>query len=117
MGIAARTVHLGAFDITDVATFVSLGDVSANCICTHIVQVTGTWTGTLIFQGTLGSTSGTYVTIGYTTPADPSTVTTAGTFTANGVFRVIADGFTDVRIKVSIAGTGTPVINDRPIVG
>lgn len=118
MAAAARTVPMGTFDITNTATSVSLGDASSNRICTHVVQVTGTWTGTLIFQGTLGTPgTGTYVTIGYVTPADPGTVTTAGTFTANGVYRVQADGFSDVRIKVSIAGTGTPVFLNRPLFG
>ena len=118
MAAAARTVPMGTFNIGDDATYVSLGDASSNRVCTHVVQALGTWTGTLIFQGTLGTPgTGTYVTVGYVTPDDPGTVTTAGTFTGNGVYRVQADGFSDVRIKVSIEGTGTPVFLHRPLFG
>jgi hypothetical protein len=119
MAMAARAVPQGTFDITDVATYISLGDAGEAKICTHVVQILGTWSATLIFQGTLGASgSGTYVTLGYVASTDPGTVVTAGTFTANGIYKVQADGMTDVRIKVSIAGTNTSlVVLDRPIYG
>lgn len=119
MAQAARTVDLPSdWDITNTASTVRLGDGGTRTVSTEVVQVTGTWTGTLIFQGTLGTPgTGTYATAGYTTLADPGTVVTTGLFTANGVYFVRTDGLSDLRIKVSIAGSGTPVIMSRPLGG
>jgi hypothetical protein len=104
---------------TSGANTIPLGDAGKDQHVTrHVVQVLGTWTGTLIFEGTLGIPgTGTYVTVGYTTPADPSTVVTAGTFTANGIYNVLADGLTDVRIRVSVTGSGTATFLDTPLSG
>lgn len=119
MSVAARSVPLGAFDITGTSTRISLGDASNDKVCTHVVQILGTWSATLIFEGTLGTPgTGTYVTLGYTASTDPGTVVTAGTFTANGIYHVISDGYSDVSLRASIAGTQSSLaILDRPIFG
>jgi hypothetical protein len=116
--MATHVVPNGAFLTSDDTTAVSLGDASDNRVCTHCVQITGTWAATLIFEGTLGGPEPwTYVTLGYTPSTDRGTVTVAGTFTANGIYYIIADGLKDVRIRPSIEGTGTPVILLSSILG
>jgi hypothetical protein len=118
MAIAAELVHNGTFSTGDDATFISLGDAGQGKVCTMVVQITGTWAATLIFEGTLGTPgTGTYVVLGYTASTDRGTVVTAGTTTANGIFYVIADGLSDVRIRPSIEGTGTIAVRRRAIYG
>lgn len=119
MSQAARTI--AGIDITSTASTVQLGDASPvgaeAKICTHVVQIVLT-DGSLIFQGTLGTPgSGTYVALGYVSVADPGTLVTTGIVSASGIYKVPADGLSDVRIKVNGAGTVAPTILDRPIYG
>lgn len=116
-GTAARSINMAAFDITDTASAVSLGDTGSYNVGTLTVQVTMT-DGVLIVQGTMGSPgTGTYHTLGYTDISDPGTVVTTGLIAASAIIRIFGDGLSDVRIKVSSAGTVTPAILVRPVQG
>jgi hypothetical protein len=101
---------------------VHFGDVSQTFTGLAGVQITGTWTGTLAFEGTWmghGGTaypgSATYVGILSTpTNSDTRTLTT----TSNGVFFVELSGARDFRIRESTgSGTGTAIVDFNPVKG
>jgi hypothetical protein len=69
------------------------------------VQVTGTWTGTLTFEGTVDGTN--YVAMAATPGVGGSTVSTT---TANGLWRCNIAGLQAVQVRGSAAMTGTAVV-------
>lgn len=91
---------------------------SQSNVGTVAVQITGTWAGSLTFTGRVipnrGLTTSDNVTLGYTTPASASVVTTA--ITANGIFWVRADGLM-VSINLGTLSSGTPVVDYQPLNG
>ena len=80
------------------------------------IQLTGTWTGTVSFEATIGtdlSTATWFAANGII----PSTGVIATTATANGVWRVDSSGFRAVRARFSTATSGTVVADLRGAVG
>lgn len=75
------------------------------------IQITGTWVGTITFQGTVDNTN--YVTISVTPSSSSTTVTTA---TANGVWTTAVAGLTQVRIVFTAWTSGTATIIGRTTV-
>jgi hypothetical protein len=69
------------------------------------VQVTGTWTGTLTFEGTADGT--TYVAMAATPVVGGASVSTA---TAGGLWRCNIAGLAGMRLRGSAAITGTAVV-------
>lgn len=69
------------------------------------VQVTGTWTGTLTFEGSVDGT--TYVAMAATPVVGGSTVSTT---TANGLWRCNVAGLQAMQVRGSAAMTGTAVV-------
>lgn len=68
-------------------------------------QITGTWTGTITFEGTVDGA--TWVTISVT-PSNSSTTATSAT--ANGVWWIENTGYQGFRARFSTASSGTPKI-------
>lgn len=80
------------------------------------VQITGTWTGTLVFEGSIDGGANYFL-----TPLVPieksSTTTTANTVTANGQWSGDLTGYSHFRVRCSVTGTGTAVVSIRATVG
>lgn len=74
---------------------------------TTYVQVTGTWSGTLTFKGTVDGS--TYVTIHANSLATDTLVTST---TGNGIF-VLGGGFSDVEVAATSFASGTAVVTMR----
>ncbi len=72
------------------------------------IQITGTWTGTLAFEGTADSTNWFVVNA---VPFAGSTPTT--TTTANGQWQSDISGLVGFRVRCSVTGTSTAVVNIR----
>jgi hypothetical protein len=89
-----------------------LGDGSSDYASMIGVQLTGTWTGTVTFQGTIKGD--TWVNV-LAVPSDSTTAAT--TATANGVYRVDATGLSGIRLNGGAGGTGTVVAYARPTLG
>ncbi len=68
-------------------------------------DVSGTWTGTLTFEGT--TTGAVWRSILITKTVDASTATTT---TANGTFHVANVGFVGVRLRATATVTGTAFV-------
>lgn len=82
---------------------------SVNGACTMAVKVTGTWTGTLIFEKSYDGTN-----------FDPcnaiahnATTTTSTTTTGNGMWTMDVTAASIVRVRCSVTGTGTAVATIR----
>jgi hypothetical protein len=81
-----------------------------------VFQISGTFSGTLTFQGTVQPTVGTPAvgTIQATKLDDGTAVTTA---TAAGLFRVDASGLTGVRAKMTAYTSGAALADVLPVIG
>lgn len=89
--------------ITEISQNVSLTLSAAKVVA---VQVTGTWSGTLQFEGSIDGTNF------FSVQAIPSTGSTAVTNTgANGNWALPCQGFSNVRLRSSSWGSGTATIN------
>lgn len=77
------------------------------------VQITGTWTGTLIFEASVDGTNF------FTTSviAIGGTGALATTTTANGQWQGDIAGFSHFRVRCSVTGTGTAVVSIRATLG
>ena len=75
-------------------------------------QVTGTWTGNLLFEGTVDGTN--WIA---TTGVNLATGASTGSTTANGVFQSNAAGLIGFRVRGSNVATGTAVISLRGSTG
>ena len=69
------------------------------------LQITGTWTGTVTFQGTINGS--TWVSV-LAVPSDSTTAVT--TTTANGIWRIDAAGYQAVRANFTTPTSGTVVV-------
>ncbi len=87
-------------DVEDTAEIEALSDVTKGD--SHTYQILGTWAGVITFEAKTRGTS-TWVSIMVTNVATGSDVTTT---TANGVFRLVADGL-DTRARFSTDTSGT----------
>ena len=70
------------------------------------IQVTGTWTGTLTFEGSVDGTN--FIAIGAKPVATDATPVT--TTTGNGIWAVNVAGLSSVRARGTAAITGTAVV-------
>lgn len=70
-----------------------------------VVQATGTWTGTLQFEGTLDGT-----TWAATVPTNVTSGTVGNGPPSNGMWRVNVTGLLQARVRLSGGPTGTVVI-------
>lgn len=86
-------------------TVISTGGVS-----TATVQVTGTWTGTIIFEGSVDGGTNYFSNPMFAINSTGVFVTTA---TANGQWQGDIAGFSHFRVRCSITGTGTAVVSIR----
>jgi len=78
-------------------------------VATAAVQITGTWTGTVIFEGSIdGSTF--FTAPGQAIGGAGALVSTA---TANGQWQIDIGGFSAFRVRCSVTGTGTAVVTIR----
>jgi len=73
-----------------------------------VVQVTGTWTGTLEFEATVDGTN--YVSI---SAHPPGSATIATATAANGAFEMPVAGYQRVRVRASALGSGTAAVSIR----
>ena len=76
------------------------------------IQISGTWTGTITFEGTVDGTN--WVALPVTPIAGGATVTTA---TGNGIWFVQNTGFAAVRARSSTFTSGNPVVSIRSLPG
>ncbi len=90
-------------DVEDAAEVAAISDHTRGDA--HIYQILGSWTGVITFEVKSRSTS-TWVSIMVTNVADGSEATTT---TANGIFRLIADGL-DSRARFSTDSGGAPQV-------
>jgi hypothetical protein len=86
-----------------VASTVAMGTVG--------VQVTGTWTGTLIAQGTLDGSNWVTINSGYNFPGGVLANSIASA--SVGVFHFYGGPYTSIRVTASAAVTGTAVVTVR----
>lgn len=86
---------------------------SLNGYGTVSAQITGTWTGTLIFEGTVDNTNW-FTTGGLAINGTGAIVTTT---TANGQWQADVAGFVGFRVRCSVTGTGTAVVSIRASLG
>jgi hypothetical protein len=70
------------------------------------IQVTGTWTGTLVFEASVDNGT-TWVSINATVPVTGVDVTST---TANGVWSASVAGFAQLRVRGNTVATGTAVV-------
>lgn len=99
--MARAAVSLDATDETVVLTPCDIGGGAGG------FHITGTWAGTITFEAKApGAASTDWVSILATNVATDASATTT---TANGVFRVVADGL-HVRARLSTATSGTAVV-------
>lgn len=77
------------------------------------VQITGTWTGTVTFEGSVDGGT-TYFVVNAVVWLTGVSVTTA---TANGQWQTNIAGLSHFRVRCSVTGTGTIVISIRASVG
>lgn len=80
-----------------------------NADATLGIQITSTWTGTLIAEGTLDGTNWFALPI----LSFAGVLTTAGTTTANGQWQAEISGVAQARVRCSATGTGTAVVSLR----
>ncbi len=92
-------------DVEDTAVILALSDEHKGE--SHVYQILGTWTGTITFEVKTRGTS-TWVSALVTNVATQAVPTTAST-TANGVFRLLADGL-DSRARFSTDSSGAPQV-------
>jgi hypothetical protein len=78
---------------------------------TIVVTITGTWSGTLQFEGTANDPAPTFVAIDGT--PQPSGATVSST-TANGTWVFDVAGFNDFRVRASSLASGTAVVTINP---
>jgi hypothetical protein len=100
--IEAQHLASGSLTTNGQAVSVSLG---SDRLVSASVQVTGTWTGTITFQGSIDGS--TFVSVLATNVA---TGASTATTTANGVFSFTNAGFRTVRASATAAMTGTAVV-------
>lgn len=103
-GAGAYTANLAATN--DALTF---GEPDSRC-CKAVIQLTGTWSGTVTFEVTLDGT--TWVAI-LGTPT--TTATQASTATANGAWQFEVSGYFLFRARFSTATSGTVVASGRSV--
>jgi hypothetical protein len=89
------------------ANAVTLSGLNADA--TLGVQITGTWTGTVIVEGTLDGSNWFALPI----LSFAGVLTAAGTTTANGQWQAEMSGLASVRARCSVTGTGTAVVSLR----
>lgn len=75
------------------------------------IQITGTWVGTITFQGTIDNTN--YVSINVTPTTSSTTVSTT---TGNGVWTTAVAGLTQVRVVFTAWTSGTATVIGRTTV-
>ena len=74
---------------------------------TAIIEITGTWTGTLVIEG-LGPSGAYYQLVSYTIPVTAGdTYPATSSITGNGRYYVNCAGNTSIRVRASAAMTGT----------
>lgn len=111
--MAQERPTVGTLDATDTASTVTLGDGASGEIATIVFQITGTPGGAFdaIVRGTLTdpTDSPTWFTMGFVKADAPGTVVTAtGTGAgAAGIYKVQAEGCTQLQLKTNTAGTGS----------
>lgn len=93
--------------VTGIPTAGSVQSQALNGHASGLVQVTGTWTGTLAFE--LSADGGT--TWVSTPMRNKGTVFTVGTVTANGIFYGDVSGASHFRVRSTAAMTGTATVN------
>jgi hypothetical protein len=92
-------------NLTGVATAGSAVEIDTEAKSLAVVQVAGTWTGTLSLQVTVNGAV--WVTVGSAAFVNAATRGVATTLTANGVYQFDVSGYTAVRVTATAAVTGT----------
>lgn len=92
-------------NLTGVATAGSAVEIDTEGKSLAVVQITGTWTGTLSLQVTVSGDV--WVTVGSAAFANVATRGVATTITTNGVYQFDVSGYTSVRVTATAAMTGT----------
>ena len=118
MALPAKT--LGTLDCTSTDSTVTLGDAGrSETVGTICFQITGTNGGAIsvIARGTMmdPDSTPTWATLGFVNRTAPGTIIAA--LTANGAYKIEAEGYSRVELKVDVAGTGTMVVRGRPVAG
>lgn len=106
---SAQTAQNLAMSSTANAVTVS----SLNADATAAVQITGTWTGTLAFEGTVDNTN--WFAVGAMAIGGTGAIVT--TTTANGQWQADIAGFVGFRVRCSVTGTGTAAVSIRASIG
>lgn len=89
-----------------------LGDGHQQLASQIAVQITGTWTGTLTFKGSVDGVNRVAIAAMPIGAVSPVTTTTA-----NGIWRLDTSGLKDATIEPTAGMTGTPVVTWQPVVG
>lgn len=77
------------------------------------VQITGTWTGTLILEGSVDGGTNYFTAVAFSYNSS----TLVGSTTINGQFVARVAGFSHFRVRCSSTGTGTAVVSIRATIG
>ncbi len=112
--VLSNDTTIVAQNLSTASTSNSQGVSNLNGYAGAAVQITGTWTGTLIFEGSVDGGT-TY----FTTPAQAigSTGAIVTTTTTNGQWWLNITGFSHFRVRCSVTGTGTAVVSIRATLG
>lgn len=79
---------------------------------TAAIQVSGTWSATLVFEGTVDGTNWSTLTV-----RPIGNATTATTASANGIWRAALAGLQKIRVRCSAYTSGTAVVTIRTTTG
>ena len=99
----ALGITTGTVGVADATVSASIDDAD-----TFIIQVSGTWAGTLTFEGSMDGTNWTAWTV--VSAASTSHITAASTTTTHGLFMHETYGLSRIRVRFSTYTSGTASI-------
>src|SRR5579871_1785087 len=107
--VADRTQLTQSLVMSSTTNAVSLATPGTSTVS---VQITGSWTGTIIFEGTNDGTN--WFSLQALTP---TTGVLSSTITANGNWYISSAGLAQVRTRCSVTGTGTATVTINASIG
>jgi len=108
---SAGAISIAAPDVSSSTSFTAAAQTLNGAIngnSTAFVQITGTWAGTIVFEGTVDGTN--YFSVNAVVPTTGALATST---TANGQWAVDVSGLSNFQCRHSVHTSGTAVVNLR----